>query len=278
MSVRRITTAVVALAATALAACGAERSADQVLSDTASGMGKIRSADLNLRLVLEPNQSVRAGRVGFALRGPLDLDTRGLPAARLRYTQIAGDKEGGATFISTGREAFVEVGGAAYRLPAERSRALETSAGAVRQNVYLPAGRWVREAKIDDGGTVGGVKTDHVTAQLDAVSALRDIFATMRSAGADAPDLRGAAADEVRDAVAAATIDIWSGREDHLLRRLRLRVDFQARTPAALHGRLGALAGVRLALDIDLDRVNQPVHVQAPAHPRPAAELTAGRQ
>jgi hypothetical protein len=80
----------------------------------------------------------------------------------------------------------------------------------------------------------------------------------------------------VRETVDAATIDIWSGREDRLLRRLRLRVDFRARTPAALRGRLGALPGGRLALDVDLARVNEPVRVQAPADPRPAAELTAG--
>jgi hypothetical protein len=256
-----------------LAGCGGGPSADEVLNATASNVRNIRSADLDLRLVLEPRGSARAGRVGFALSGPVDLDGGRLPAARLRYTQIAGENEGGATFVSTGAESFVEVGSAAYRLPAEQSRALEQSAGAVRRNLQLPVGRWVREANVDDGGTVDGVDTDHVDAQLDAVAALRDISAAMRSAGADAPDLRGAAADELRTAIDAATIDVWSGRDDRLLRRLRLRVDFRVKAPAGLRARLGELAGGRLALDVDLARINQPVRVQAPANPRPAAEL-----
>lgn len=270
------TRVVIGLAAL-LCGCGGGRSADEVLNATASGMGKIRTADLSLRLVLEPTENAESGRVGFALRGPVDLDAGALPAARLDYTQIAGDKQGGATFVSTGEEAFVEVGGIAYRLDTAQSQSLREGAAAARENVRLPVDTWIREAEVEDGGRVGGVETDHVHATLDAAAALRDIFSAMRSAGADAPALQGAAADDLRTAVDVATIDVWSGRDDDLLRRLRLRIGFRVQTPAALRDRLGELAGGRLAFDLDLARVNAPVRVQPPSHPRPASELSGDR-
>jgi hypothetical protein len=272
MSVRGL--AVLALAATTLAGCGSSGSADDVLGETASAMGKIRSADLRLRLVLEPRENPGSGRVGFALDGPVDLRSGGLPAARLRYTQIAGEKQGGATFVSTGREAFVEVGGGAYRLPRAQAGAVQRSAGAVQ----LPIERWIRDPKLDDGGAVRGVQTDHVAADLDAVAALRDIFGAARKAGAEVPDLQGAAADQVRDAVKRSSIDVWSGREDRLLRRLRLRIEFEVQPPAAVRGQFGKLAGGRLALDVELGDVNRPVRVEAPANPRPATALAAAGQ
>jgi hypothetical protein len=275
VSLRRVT----CLLVIALAGCGGDDgpAPADVLRETAANMAKIRSADLGLRLVLEPEREPEAGRVGFALRGPVDLRTGRLPAARLRYTQIAGPNQGEATFVSTGREAFVEVGGKAYRLPADQTSSLASEAGSVRQGVRLPLGRWLRDPAVRDGGEVGGAETDRLSAKLDAATALRDIFGAARQAGAEqVPDISDAGADDLREAISSASIDIWSGREDRLLRRLRLRIAFRVSPPAALRERLGDVAGGRFALDVDLARVNAPVRVQAPADPRPAEELGAG--
>jgi hypothetical protein len=245
----------------AVAGCGGGPSADEVLRDTADRMDRIRSADLDMRLVLEPDAG--SGRVGFALSGPVDLgEGDSLPTARLEYTQIAGSREGRGTFISTGGEAFVEVAGKAYRVPDD---ALGAQAGTVRDGVQLPVGRWMRDPELSEEGDVYRVAAD-----LDAVTALRDIFAAAGTAGLEVPDLRGAAADELREAVESATVEVWSGREDRLLRRLRLDVAFRVQTPAALRDDLGELAGGRLAFAVDLAKHNQPVRVDAPEDPEPA--------
>jgi hypothetical protein len=246
--------------------CGGGPSADEVLRDTADRMDRIRSADLDMRLALEPDEG--SGRVGFALRGPVDLGKGdGLPTARLEYTQIAGPREGRGTFISTGGEAFVEVAGKAYRVPDD---ALAAQAGTVRDGMRLPVGRWMRDPELSEEGDAYRVAAD-----LEAVAALRDIFAAAGNAGLDVPDLRGAAADELREAVESATIEVWSGREDRLLRRLKLDVAFRVQTPAALRNELGELAGGRLTFGVDLAKHNQPVRVEAPEDPEPA--LTASR-
>ncbi len=256
--------ALVALAA--LAGCGGGASADEVLRDTADRMGQIRSAELDMRLVLEPEAGT--GRVGFALSGPVDLgEGDGLPTAHLQYTQIAGSREGQGTFISTGGEAFVEVAGKAYRVPGDT---FGSQAGTLREGVQLPVGRWVRDPEVTEEQDAYRVSAD-----LDPVAALRDIFAAAGGAGLDVPDLRGAAAEELREAVGSATIELWSGREDRLLRRLKLDIAFRVQTPVALRDDLGELAGGRLAFAVDLARHNEPVRVSAPEDPEPA--LTEGR-
>jgi hypothetical protein len=269
-----------AVAALALAAllggCGGGGSGDgagSILQATASSVGKIRSAELDMRMSLAPRDGATSGRVGFALAGPVDLGQGGLPVARLRYTQLAGDKQASATLISDGRDGFAKVGGTAYRLPAATVAALRHNAGAVRSGAELPVGRWIQDPRVRGREQVGGVEADHVAGRLDAAAALRDIFAAGRAAGAAVPDLSGSRADDVRKAVDAATVDVWSGVHDHLLRRLRLTVSFHVSPPAALRAQLGNLSGGRFAFDLRLGRVNQPVHVTAPANPRPASAL-----
>ena len=253
------------LAAGLLAGCGGGRSADDVLKATAGRMDAIRSADVRLRLVLEPSQDVKAGQVGFALDGPVALDRRdGLPTARLRYTQIAGPQEGGATFIADGRDAFVDTGDGVYRLGDEQNGALTASAGAVSKGIELPLGRWIESAERKDGDRLDGVDVDHVSARLDAVAALRDIFGAASAAGAAVPDLSGANAAKLDDAIDSATLDLWAGREDRLLRRLRVRLSFGAKVPDGLRERLGDFVGGRIAFDVDLSRLNRPVRVETP--------------
>lgn len=252
-----------------LAGCGAggRPSAEQVLQRTASRMATIKSATLHLRLVLEPRDGAASGRAGFALDGPVALDAGGaLPAARLRYTQIAGEREGGATFIADGKRAFVDAGQGVYALDADQGEALRASAAqATRGGVDLPLGRWLESPRVDDGGSVDGMRTDHVTAELDAATALRDIFTAARKTGAAVPDLSDTSAAKLREAVDESKVDLWSGHEDGLLRRLRVRLSFRSRVPESLRARLGEYVGGRFAFDVEVSDPNAPVEVDTPS-------------
>ncbi len=265
----RLLPAVVA-ASMLVAGCGGadatDGSAGKTLRATSAHLGDISSADLHLRLVLEPRDGDEGGRAGFALDGPLALARRGrLPKARLRYTQIAGTRTGGATFISDGTAAFVDTGDGVYALGAARSDALRAGAEQAAAGVELPIGRWIRSSRTESPGTIDGVAVDHVSATLDAVAALRDIFGAAADAGASVPDLRSAKADVLRKAVDDASLEVWTGKRDKLLRRLRIRLAFHADVPESLKARLGTVAGGRFAFDVGLADVNAPVEVDAPS-------------
>ncbi len=279
MTPKRHVLALALLAAGALAACGGGPSADEVLSETAGKLGDVRSGKLSMRVVLEPLERSRAGRVGFALDGPFSLGKQSrLPEARVAYTQIAGPREGKVVLVSNGREAFVESGGKAYALPPERANELESSSRAVRGREGLDGLRidgWLDDAQRTDGGRVGGAQTDRVTAELDAARALDDVFALARRAGGgDAfPRIDRDGRRQLDDAVRESRVSVWSGREDRLLRRLELRVEFRAEVPRELRDDLGRLAGARLTFDLELGDPNRPVEVRTPEDPRPYAEL-----
>ncbi|MFL5980545.1 MAG: hypothetical protein ACJ74R_02405, partial [Gaiellaceae bacterium] len=72
--------ALLALAASlAFAGCGGGHAHD-VMSETAGNLGKIRSGDLTLRLVVSPREGTK-GRIGFELHGPFALRRGSLPIA-----------------------------------------------------------------------------------------------------------------------------------------------------------------------------------------------------
>jgi hypothetical protein len=244
------------LACVALAGCGGGDSARDVLAGTADHMKDIRSATVSLTLLMEPREGTK-GRFGFALSGPVDLGDGGLPVARLRYTQYAGDQRGDATLTSTGRAAWVQPEGEpAVRLGAEQTAPLEQAARQLTGDGGLAVDDWIRDAEVSEEG-----ETDHVTAELDPGVALRQVFAAM---GDRAPRLDDDGVRELRKVVDEARLELWSGHEDRLLRRLRVRIGFKAAVPGNLKSTLGDLVGGRLRFDVDLSDLNRPVKVSPP--------------
>lgn len=261
----------------ALAGCG-ESDAQRILSRTADNLGKIRSGDLVLRLVVSPREGTK-GRVGFALRGPFALRPGGLPVAKIAYTQIAGDREGTATFVSTGTKAYAEINGKAYELPSESAEVVRRAAGGGAGSGGL--GRfeidsWVDHPVVTDGGYVGGAPTDHVSAELDVVAATNGLLQLLRELGRAAPTIEGDAAKQLEDAVESSSFDVWSGIQDHLLRRLVLKADLGFDVPSSLQRVLGDVVGAKVEFELAISKPNRPVSVPPPTNPLPSSQLPGG--
>lgn len=266
------------LAVAILAGCGGGGgSAKQVLSRTASSLGRIRSGTLTLRLVVSPRSGTK-GRIGFELRGPFALRPRGLPVAGIAYTQIAGPREATATFLSTGKKAYAEVNGKAYELPASATAQLRQAGGAVGKGGFggLRIDGWIQHPKVSDGGQVGGASTDHVSSGLDVVNAANDLLGLVRLLGRDAPRIEGKSADQLRKAVESSSLDVWSGKRDHLLRRLVLQARLGFDTPEELKRALGEVVGAKIDFELAVSHPNQPVSVPPPANPLPSSALPHG--
>jgi len=120
------------LALAAVAGCGGEESPNEALSKTAGNLQKIKSGTLAVDVSATGRGAGADAGLGFELDGPFALPTEGrLPVAKLRYTQLSGAQRATATFISTGKEAFVEAGGRAQRLPEAQARQLRAATGQV---------------------------------------------------------------------------------------------------------------------------------------------------
>ena len=273
---RRLTALLVVLAL--VAGCGGSDRANDILSETAANLGKVRSGDLTLRLIVSPREGTR-GRIGFELRGPFALRPGRLPIAKVAYTQIAGAREATATFISTGTNAYAEVNGKAYELPPESVEVVRQAAAGIGGSGGL--GRfdirsWVEDPVLMEGGSVGGAATDHVSADLDVVAAANGLLSLLRELGRDAPTIDGAEADRLRDAVESSSFDVWSGRDDRLLRRLLIKAALGFDVPESLRRALGEVVGAKVEFELGVSRPNEPVTVRPPANPLPSSELPGG--
>ena len=261
-----------------LAGCGGGSKAQGVLSDTAGNLGKLRSGDLTLRLVVSPRTGTK-GRIGFELHGPFALRKGSLPVAKIAYTQIAGAHEATATFISTGAKAYAEVNGKAYELPAAASGSLRQAAGGSSDSStfgQLRIDNWVKDPTVSDGGDVGGAATMHVSGPLDLVAAANGLLDLVRQLGRDAPKLEGDQAQKLEDAVKSSSFDLWSGTKDHLLRRLLLKADLGLAVPESLRRVLGNVVGAKIDFELAVSHPNEAVSVAPPTNPLPSSQLPGG--
>jgi hypothetical protein len=256
--------AVAVALALALAGCGGDDAGDLV-SETAGNLGEIRSGDLRFELDIEPRGLDENGRIRIALEGPFALRGPGrLPVARIRYTQVAGDQQAEATLISTGEDAYVEVDGAVTPLTAEQeAELLEAggSGGGGLDALGLDIEDWLDDPQTEDGPEVGGDETDRVSAGLDLAAALEDAATAARRAGAEAPVLEEGARAALEDAVRSDRVELLTGADDRLLRRLEAEVDLEG--PEELRPLLG-LEGARVSIVVEIANPNRDVTVADP--------------
>src|SRR2546423_5004318 len=265
--------AAVLLAVAALATGCGQNHAHQVLSDTAKNLGKIHSGDLTLRLVVAPREGTKGG-MGSEWSGPSARRPAALPIAKVAYTQIAGAREATATFISTGTKAYAEVNGKAYELPPSAAETVRRAAGGIGGSGGfggLDISSWVKHPTVSSEGDL-----DHVSADLDVVNAANGLLQLVRGLGRDAPTIQGDEAKRLSDAVDSSSFDVWSGKQDHLLRRLLLKANLGLNVPPELQRVLGHVVGAKVDFELAVANPNESVSVPPPAHPLPSSQLPGG--
>ena len=269
------------LAAGALVAgCGGGESADEVLSETAAKLDRIRSGTIHVDFRIDPRGPAGVQEFGFALDGPFALGGSGpLPVADIEYTQTVGDDSETVTVISTGTKAYIRTQGRTYELPPEQAQQLRGAAGQLRAGSGLgefAIDQWIEDPELDDGGKVGGADTDRIQAELNVVNAVRDLVALARQAGQDLPQLGDQDAERLADSVRSSRFEVYTGKDDRLLRRLELEIDFGLDVPRELRGALGSLVGARVLFELGVDDPNRKVTVAEPENALPSSELPTG--
>jgi hypothetical protein len=254
-----------ALLAALLFGCGGggPQSANDVLGETSANLGKIKSGDLALELIFSTKDGERAG---FNLEGPFQLRSGSLPEAQLDYTQIAGDQTATQTFIMTGDTAYVRMAGATFELPPETAGQVRSTLGATGGLGVIDLKGWLQDPGLAAGEEVGGAETDHVTGRLNVATVLTGLVAIASQFGGTTPltPLEGKSAEQVEQAVDRATIDVWTGREDRLLRKLEITIEF---SPAA--EQVKSLVGAAVHFTLGISNPNEEVTIEKPTNVQP---------
>ncbi len=243
---------------------GSGGGSDDALAETARRLGEIRSARIDLRLTA--TSEAAKGPVGFTLSGPFALpEKEGLPVADVRVAELRGATSVESRFVSTGQAAYVVANGRTTPVPGDAGISVGGASGGGLGELRIDG--WLRDPSVSDGGDVGGTSTDKISAGLDVARAFDDVARLGERLGARAlaglKPLDDRARAQLERAARDARIEVWTGKEDRLLRKLVLSVTLTAagEVPEGLR----SLVPVSLSLSLDLAAVNEPVKVEPPS-------------
>lgn len=217
------------------------------------------------------------GPISVRMRGPFDFTRQGeVPRFDVATVVDVGGRTVRSGAVSTGRAGYVHLHGTDYELPPELWGVLRQAlAGAeirgatpALQSMGVDPRRWLQDPVRQEAGEVDGVAAKHVHGTLNVPRMLDDLDTMIESAakmGLVPGSSFGLSAEHrqrVERAVRTATVDMWVGQDDHILRRLDVDVALEDR--GTLRLRLGVAD------------VNHRQTVAAPREARPFADLLSG--
>lgn len=280
------------------AGCGGSSSsgddANAVLKDTFSGDKSIKSARLALGVDIQADGLAGlGGPIAIKLTGPFqNLGKDELPAFDLALNANAAGQGISAGVISTGTKGFVEVLGTAYALPddvfAQFKQGFEKSQAESRQkhkdatslaSLGIDPQNWVVDPKVEGDAKVGGTDTTHVSAGVDVDRLLDDVnklitrasSAGLNQNGRTPQQLTPAQKDTIKKALKDVSFDVYSGKDDRILRKLDLSLKVDV--PKAQRSQAGGIKTADVSVTVQLTDVNRPQAITPPANAKPYDQL-----
>lgn len=268
------------LCALAIAACGSDDASDstgakRVLEDTfATTATAVKSGRLNFDAKLDPEGLLAlAGPITFKVDGPFTVDaSSGLPSFDLSADGLVAGKHFPAGALSDGRDVYLQLDGDFYKLEHAPLDNLRSGKGLVGIALLgIDPRDWITD--VQDKGTehVGGVETVHLTGGVDAPKLFADVEQLIGSPpGANPASARQR--KQIEEAVKSASAEVWSGKDDKILRQLVVRVSFDF--PANVDTPIPGLDSGTLELRASLADINAPQSkVSTPASSKPFSQL-----
>ncbi|HTW43868.1 MAG TPA: hypothetical protein VMD79_16290 [Solirubrobacteraceae bacterium] len=290
--------ALAGLLALALAACGGggSPSAATLVRDTFSAHKPIESGRIDLSFALTPLDAAGAPQPGraFALRlqGPFQsLGPTRLPRFALALTLTSAGHTLAAGLTSTAGRLFVGLEGAYFSAPAATVQALQqgyaqatrAASAAASHSTFaalgVDPGEWIVRPRLAGSAEIGGAQATHVTGELDVARFLADAHKLSDASGALGLGASGqglgvlsaAGISALSSSVRAASVDLYTGTRDHLLRRLSLTASIS--TAPQARAALGGLQRASLQLTLQFAGLDQPQAIGAPSNPQPISQL-----
>ena len=281
-----------------LAGCGGSSSGSsgqdvsKVLSATFGGKKQITSGQLNMSLTANLQGVAQLqDPVSVKLNGPFESrGARQVPKLDLALTAGSGSQSFTAGVISTGDKGFVTFQGTNYALPARTFEQFKRELKNAKQTqtdvpslsaLGVNPRNWLKNPTDKGTDTVNGVKTIHIGAGVDVAKMLDDINGLLKRTGqlglspaqrAQLPkSIPDSVKKQIQDAVKEATLDVFTGKDDKLLRKLDVKLKFDV--PQSLRSQVNGLRSGNLDFSLDVADLNKPQSIKEPGRARPLSEL-----
>lgn len=293
------------LAVILIAACGgggratAKVTAARLVSQAFSASGAVDSGRvaLSLTLGLDGIKQLGGEPVTLDVSGPFQRDASGQIEADLSATLDAAGDNATVEVVLLPGHVYLGIEGTFYDLPRSGGEAIGggligATGGAEALGATGPSGGIFGVLGVDPHGwltdlhnvgtvDVGGVATDHVSARIDVAGLLGATGDLGDSASGTSPASGSTGATGLAgllpllaQAITSATADVYTGVDDHIVRRLDLAVKFTV--PAIASTLLGGLSGGSLNLDATLSHLGKPQTITTPANAQPSSRLLNG--
>ena len=277
-------------AAAAIAACGGAAPAKKaaavktspaaLVSQTFSASNTINSGRVALAvtLTLDGLKQLGGKPVTLDVSGPFQRGPGNDISTDLTATIQAASTSANIGIDKVGKKIYLGIAGTFYALPASskaRPSTGVTGASGILSALGIDPKTWLTDPHIVGTASVGGVATEHLTAQINVANVLNDVSKLVSSAtGATGAGTSSSTLALVESAISSAQIDVYTGVADHIVRRFDLAIAFTV--PQIAASALGGLTGGSLKLDVTLTDLNQPQTITAPANPQPSSKLLNG--
>ena len=293
----------------AIAGCGSDDSSSSedpqtVLDETFNNDTKVTSGDLKLNASLSA-EGDQGGQFQLSLNGPFQGDASNENAIpQLDLTASANGSGGGQNIdfsgglVVTDDNAYVqykdqayEVGTQAfsqikYQMEAQAgqsssatggfkegcTQALQQAGASDTSACDIDLASWLTNLSNEGTEDVGGAQAIHIHGDANVDQILTDIgnlaaaIPSAASQGFD-PSQLGAASGAVTD----ASIDVYSGADDHVLRKLDLNLTIDPSQIAG--GAIIPISNIQISFSVEIDGLNEPQTISAPANAKPISSL-----
>ena len=284
MSVRHLTALVLAALAAVLSACGGGEDDAKALLQKAF-KSQIESANVTVDLtaklegVPQLEQPVRVKLGGpYKSNGP-----KAVPSLNWDVSVSGGGQTFSAGLISTGDAGFVNFQGTNYQVDDATWQQVEqgaaqgdTTGNRSFKDFGVDPLSWLKDASEEGDSDVAGVKTKHVTGDIDVEKLFKDLNKVVQRAGgqlgqAQTQQLTPEVIDQIKQVVKDPKFDVYVGEQDNKIRRTSISMDFDVPEDAQAGAR--GLKGGTLDISVEFAGVGEPQTIEAPANAKPISEL-----
>jgi hypothetical protein len=277
----------------AVAGCGGDgggggEDPGEVLDQTFNNPEGITSGQVSISLV--------SGTLTATIEGPFQTD-KDNPAAFPQLDLSVQINASGASqpvdfdggLVATKDNAFVEYQGQAYEVGSSyfqrfqrvyqrlgrqaQARRRNSSASSIFERLGIDPQTWLTNLSNEGEETVEGTETIHVRGDADVEQIVSDVGRiAQRAPGGAAQAVDPAQLERVESAIQDASLDVYSGKDDRILRKLSLSLDIVP--PEGAGG--SAASDVTVDFSLTLSDVNGPQAISGPSSAEPISGLLSG--
>ncbi len=269
----------------------ADTDVNTLLADTFNGKDKkVTSGKLDLELKIDAkNTQGVSGPVTVSVKGPFQSEGKQkLPKFKIDFAFEGAGQSIKAGLTSTGAKGFVNFQGSDYVVTEQLFTQFKTGYEQAQKkgntnnqslsSLGLDPRKWLTNAKNEGDAKVGSDDAIKITGGVDVNKLLDDVNKALtkaRSLGVSGTQtlptqLTAAQRKQVTDAVKNPKVEIYTGKDDKILRRMVVALGIVA--PKSSSSPNGS---ADFRLDFSISDLNQDQTISEPASPKPFSELSS---